>query len=317
MRQLAFRTSTLAYTKGRLLIKRIQASLFWKGLAATVSILLMTTCTPEKGVDPTFTVETVPQRVPVFPGLIDEASGIADSQTMDGYLWVEEDSGNPSQLNLLSHGGKLIGRVPIPGVMNRDWEDMAIGPGPQSGVSYLYVADIGDNAGGNAENYIYRLAEPTSLTAMVSSVDRIAFRYADGPHDAETLLFDPLTRDLWIVTKAADKARLYQLPYPQNTASVSIATFGGEVPLNLVTSGNISPDGTNIVLKTYVGISYWRRSTKESLDAVLTTRQPRSLPYLIEPQGEAIGFDKAGNGFFTLSERGNAASVTLNYYKRL
>ncbi|WP_077923942.1 PE-PGRS family protein [Spirosoma sp. 209] len=317
MRQLSFRTSTLAYTKGRLLIKRIQASLFWKGLAATVAILLMTTCTPEKGLDPTFTVETVPQRVPIEPGLIDEASGIADSQTMNGYLWVEEDSGNPSQLNLLSHAGKLIGRIHIPGVMNRDWEDLAIGPGPQSGVSYLYVADIGDNAGGNAENYIYRLAEPTSLTAMVSSVDRIAFRYADGPHDAETLLLDPLTRDLWIVTKAADKARLYQLAYPQTTASVSTATFRGEVPLSLVTSGSISPDGTDIVLKTYVGIAYWRRTTKEGLDAVLTTQQPRSLPYLIEPQGEAIGFDKAGNGFFTLSERGNAASVTLNYYKRL
>ncbi|MBR8838086.1 MAG: hypothetical protein DSM106950_29825 [Stigonema ocellatum SAG 48.90 = DSM 106950] len=280
-------------------------------------ILLVATCAPEKGLDPTFTVETVPQRVPVEPGLIDEASGIADSQAMDGYLWVEEDSGNPSQLNLLSHAGKLIGRLPVPGVMNRDWEDMAIGPGPQSGVSYLYVADIGDNAGGNAENYIYRLAEPTSLTAMVSSVDRIAFRYADGPHDAETLLLDPLTRDLWIVTKAADKARLYQLAYPQNTASVSTATFRGEVPLSLVTSGSISPDGTNIVLKTYVGIAYWRRSTKEGLYAILTTQQPRSLPYLIEPQGEAIGFDKAGNGFFTLSERGNAASVTLNYYKRL
>jgi len=317
MTQLPFLASTLAYAKGRLLIKRIQASRFWKGLAAMLSILLVATCAPEKGLDPTFTVETIPQRVAVEPGQIDEASGIADSQTMDGYLWVEEDSGNPSQLNLLSHAGKLIGRVPVPGVMNRDWEDMAIGPGPQSGVSYLYIADIGDNAGSNTESYIYRLAEPTSLTTMVSSVDRIAFRYADGPHDAETLLLDPLTRDLWIVTKAADKARLYQLAYPQTTASVSTATFRGEVPLGLVTSGTISPDGTNIVLKTYVGISYWRRSTKEGLDAVLTTQQPRSLPYLIEPQGEATGFDKAGNGFFTLSERGNAASVTLNYYKRL
>lgn len=317
MRQLAFRTSTLAYTKRRLLVKYLLAPHSWKGLAAMLLILLVATCAPEKGLDPTFTVETVPQRVPVLPGLIDEASGIADSQAMDGYLWVEEDSGNPSQLNLLSHAGKLIGRLPVPGVMNRDWEDMAIGPGPQSGVSYLYVADIGDNAGGNAENYIYRLAEPTSLTAMVSSVDRIAFRYADGPHDAETLLLDPLTRDLWIVTKAADKARLYQLAYPQNTAVVSTATFRGEVPLSLVTSGSISPDGTNIVLKTYVGIAYWRRAYNEGLDAVLTTRQPRSLSYLIEPQGEAIGFDKGGNGFFTLSERGNAASVTLNYYKRL
>ncbi|ADB42707.1 hypothetical protein [Spirosoma linguale] len=317
MIKLRFRTSALAYSGGRLVGRLSLAPCFRKALAASLSILLVVTCTPKKGLDPSFTVETVPQRVPVEAGLVDEASGIADSRTMAGYLWVEEDSGNPPQLTLLSHAGKLIGRLPVPGVVNRDWEDLAIGPGPQSGISYLYVADIGDNAGGNSENYIYRLAEPTSLTAMISSVDRIAFRYADGPRDAETLLLDPLTRDLWIVTKESPKARLYQLPYPQNTATVSTATFRGEIPLSLVTSGSISPDGADILLKTYVGIAYWRRPANEGLEAVLTSQQPRSLSYLIEPQGEAIGFDKAGNGYFTLSERGSAASVTLNYYKRL
>lgn len=256
-----------------------------------------------------------PEKVPVLPGLIDEASGLADSRTIDGHLWVNEDSGTPAQLNLLSHGGKLAGRLPLPGITNRDWEDMTAGSGPQPGVTYLYLADIGDNLAQNTQNVIYRLAEPKSLTESVGTIDRIAFRYADGPRDAETLLLDPLTRDLWIVSKGEANGRLYHLPYPQSTTAMNTAAFRGELPLNLVTSGSISPDGQEILLKTYTGVYYWPRFTGQTVADALIGKKSYSLAYQLEPQGEGICFDKAGNGFFTLSERGNATSVTLNYYK--
>lgn len=250
-----------------------------------------------------------------MPGLIDEASGLADSRSMDGYVWVNEDSGTPAQLNLLSHAGKLAGRLPLPGITNRDWEDMAAGPGPQPGTTYLYLADIGDNLSQNGQNSIYRLAEPKSLTEAVGVIDRIAFQYDDGPRDAETLLLDPLTRDLWIVSKGEAKVRLYHLPYPQSTTAVNTAIFRGELPLTLVTSGTISADGREILLKTYLGVYYWPRSHSETVAETLINELGYPLTYRIEPQGEAIGFDKGGNGFFTLSERGSAAAVTLNYYK--
>lgn len=277
---------------------------------------LLAGCGSTNPVDPDFTVNIPPEEVAIQAGLLDEASGIADSRTMKGNLWVEEDSGNPAQINLLSYQGKLVARLPLPGVQNRDWEDLAIGPGPQPGLSYLYLADIGDNAKTNAVNYIYRFEEPKTATEAIKQVDQIAFIYPDGPRDAETILLDPLTRDVWIVTKAEAKVRLYQLPYPQNTTQPTTASFQGELPLSLVTSGNISPDGTHILLKTYVGIFYWQRTGTASLAATLLNQSPRSLPYLIEPQGEAVAFDQTGTGFFTLSERGNASSVTLNYYKR-
>lgn len=257
----------------------------------------------------------VPSRAPITPGLIDEASGLADSRSMDGHVWVNEDSGTPAQLNLLSHGGKLAGRLALPGITNRDWEDMAAGPGPQPGVTYLYLADIGDNLARNDQNVIYRLVEPKSLTETVGSIDRIAFQYGDGPRDAETLLLDPLTRDLWIVSKENSTTRLYQLPYPQSMVTVNTAVFRGELPLTLVTSGSISTDGKEILLKTYLGVYYWPRFTGQTVVEALVGKQSYSLTYQLEPQGEGICFDKAGNGFFTLSERGNAASVTLNYYK--
>lgn len=281
-----------------------------------VVLIAASGCTPTDSPGPvTIDFAAIPLRVPVEPGLIDEASGLADSRTIDGHLWVNEDSGTPAQLNLLTSEGKLAARFPLPGIINRDWEDMAVGPGPQAGLSYVYVADIGDNLGRNDLNYIYRLAEPKQVNEPVGPIDRIAFRYADGPRDAEAILLDPLTRDLWIVTKESPVGRLYQLPYPQSTSTVSTATFKGEVPLSLVTSGSISPDGREILLKTYLGIYYWPRFVGETVGSALVGKVSYSLTYQIEPQGEAIAFDKAGNGFYTLSERANALSVTLNYYK--
>ncbi|XAZ82146.1 PE-PGRS family protein (plasmid) [Fibrella sp. ES10-3-2-2] len=272
-------------------------------------------CSEKNPTVPSINFGSIPSRAAITPGLIDEASGLADSRTIDGHVWVNEDSGTPAQLNLLSHEGKLAGRLPLPGITNRDWEDMAAGPGPQSGVSYLYLADIGDNLAQNGQNYIYRLAEPKSLTESVGTIDRLAFRYADGPRDAETLLLDPLTRDLWIISKGEANVRLYHLPYPQSTTAVNTAAFRGELPLTLVTSGSISPDGQEILLKTYLGVYYWPRPTGQTVTEALVGKNPYSLTYQFEPQGEGICFDKADNGFFTLSERGNAASVTLNYYK--
>ena len=259
---------------------------------------------------------TSPQRKPVPPGLIDEASGLVDSRSMRGHLWVEEDGGTLTQLSLLAYDGSLTGRYALPGTTNRDWEDLTIGPGPQPNTTYLYLADMGDNNAVNDANTIYRFAEPGSFTEPVRDMARIQFRYPDGPRDAETLLLDPLTRDLWIVTKRETKVLLYRLAYPQSTSNVSMAERIGELPLSLVTGGCLSADGGEIILKTYAGLYYWTRQAGESVGQALLRAEPRQLGYQIEPQGEAVCFDKEGKGFFTLSERASAASVTLNYYGR-
>lgn len=275
---------------------------------------LLTGCKPAT-TDPV-RFATTPQRVNITPGFIDEASGLVDSRSMRDHLWVEEDGGTPTQISLISYDGSLTGRYALPGTINRDWEDLTIGPGPQPNMTYLYLADIGDNNATNDVNTIYRFAEPGSLTEPVRDLTQIQFRYPDGPRDAETLLLDPLTRDLWIVTKRETKVQLYRLAYPQSTSSISVAERIGELPLSLVTGGGLSADGSEIILKTYTGLFYWTRQPGESVGQTLLRAEPRQLGYLIEPQGEAVCFDNEGTGFFTLSERASASSVTLNYYGR-
>lgn len=281
-----------------------------------LGVTTLITCRPAAGTEPEGRFASIPEKRPVLPGLIDEASGLTASRTIDRHLWVNEDSGNPAQINLLSPEGALAGRLALPGVQNRDWEDIACGPGPQAGLSYLYLADIGDNGASNQTNFIYRLIEPKSLDGPAPVPETIAFRYADGARDAEALLVDPLTRDIWIISKEASAARLYQLVYPQSTTATNTAQFRGEIPLSYVTSASISPSGRHILVRTYLGIQYWQRAEGTGLGQTLVANPGRQLPHLLEPQGEAIGFDQAGTGFYTLSERAQATSVTLNYYSR-
>jgi hypothetical protein len=199
---------------------------------------------------------------------------------------------------------------------------MAAGPGPREGVSYLYVGDVGNNEANpnTTEHVIYRIPEPLSLESTLprERTEPIRYTYPDGPRDAETLLLDPLTKDLYIVSKELAGAVLYRLPFPQPTDGTLIqAQRIGDVPgVVLATGGDISADGREIMVKTYTAVYYWQRKAGERIEEVLLRTALKMLPYELEPQGEAICFDKDGSGYFTLSERRNAPSVTLNFYRR-
>lgn len=265
--------------------------------------------------------ESVPLRVPIQPGQVDEASGLADSRTLPGYLWTHEDAGSDNRLFLLNYEGTSIRGYVLPGSINRDWEDIAVGGGPQDGVSYLYLGDIGNNDAnpGTTSHFIYRVPELTTLDGSFAASDiaRITYRYPEGTPDAETLLLDPVTRDLFIISKELDKSQLYRLPYPQSTAGVITAELIGQVPaVLLATGGDISADGQEIVVRNYTNIFYWQRKPGETIGQTLMRQALKTLPYELEPQGEAVCFDRDMKGYFTLSERRTATSVTLNYYKR-
>ena len=196
-----------------------------------------------------------------------------------------------------------------------------MGGGPQDGVSYLYLGDIGNNDAnpGTTSHFIYRVPELTSLDGSFAASDiaRITYRYPQGTPDAETLLFDSVTKDLFVVSKELDKTLLYRLPYPQATEGVMTAELIGQIPgVLLTTGGDISADGQEILVRTYTNVYYWQRKSGETIGQALLREATKTLPYELEPQGEAVCFDRNMKGYFTLSERRTATSVTLNYYKR-
>ena len=259
--------------------------------------------------------EETPLAKPVIPGILDEASGIADSKLNPGYLWVQQDSGNPNDIALVSYNGTFLKKLNIKTGVNRDWEDMALANGPVAGNNYIYLADIGDNGLAFAEYYIYRFAEPGKTLDTVPECDKIIFKYADGPHDADAIMVDNTTKDIYIITKQDAYSAIYKLSFPQSTTTVNMAILSGTLSFNGVTSAAFSPDGKEVLIKTYNDIYYWKKG-EETLELALT-KTPVNIPHGFEPQGEAICFKNDNSGFFTLSERPSViAAVNLNFYKR-
>lgn len=253
---------------------------------------------------------------------LDEASGLVNSRSNPNYLWAHNDSGGEPVLFLIDHKGDEKGRFRLKDAENIDWEDMAIGLGPNNDQHYLYAADIGDNQARRSSLSIYRVPEP-DLSAIdqgleqedLMSVDKIDFVYEDGPRDAEVLLADPLTRNLYIVTKREEHVRLYRLAYPQETTRMDTAVWVSDLPFTYITAGDISLDGEEVLIKNYLNIYYWKKATNESLEDLLK-KQPKKLAYQPEPQGEAIAWKTDGTGFYTLSEKADSEYTILFEYRR-
>lgn len=260
---------------------------------------------------------------------IDEASGIAASAVNPGVLWTHNDSGGESRIFAIGTDGSLKGIFYLEGIENRDWEDIAVGPGPAENVSYIYLADIGDNEAKHENKFIYRIEEPTVTSdpeepVLIKNISAISFTYPDGERDAETIMIDPLTKDIFILGKRDTDSRLYKLPFPQSInenadcvlASLINFPFDPEdqTPNNYLTGGDISADGSEIIVKSYSNVFYWKRNDGETVEETMSAT-PENIYYVKEPQGEAICWENEGvNGYYTLSEELTIGEFTFSAY---
>ena len=282
--------------------------IFFVPFAILFSMVILFACQKGKASTTPSYFDSIPIVRTVVP-IINEGSGIADSKANPGFLWIEEDSGNPPQLYLISHDGSVTKKIYIKGAVNRDWEDMALVS------NELYIADIGDNAQTSIDYFFYKFTEPTASADTVTDFTAIRFRYPDGSHDAEAFLVDPSTKDIYIITKRDSPSRIYKLAFPYNLVSFNSVEFVGVLRYQGVVSAALSPDQKEIIVKTYTNLYYYQRQTGESL-AEAIQKNFTILPYKIEPQGEAVTFANNNSGFYTLSEKALRESVNLYFYQR-
>lgn len=254
-----------------------------------------------------------------------EVSGIAASGINPKIFYVHNDSGDSNRFFVINADGALRNTIVYDIDSNKprrvyDCEDIAVGAGPKKGKSYIYIADIGDNAFARPAVIIYRIEEQAALingTNKTAKAYPIYLKYPDGPKDAETLMIDPLEKLFYIVTKRGDAVGVYTAPLKARVADTTVLTkrstltFSGIKPLKWITGGDISKDGKHIILKSYQEVYYWERKNNESVWQSMQ-RKPVNPNYKEEKLGEAIGFAPDGNGYYTTSE---GVFAPIYYYK--
>ena len=249
---------------------------------------------------------------------LEEASGLAASIANPGYLWTHNDSGNPSEIFLINEKAEIVMVCKLKKELNRDWEDIVVGAGPIKGAHYIYIGDIGDNNAQYKYKYLYRFEEPVlgpKKEIEIADVETLVVELPDGKRDMESIAIDHTTGDFYFISKRENHVNIYHEPYPLVPADTIVPALIGTLPYHLVVAADFSLDGSELLVKTYEEVMYWKRGEGQTLAAVLLL-PPTKLTYRKEPQGEAITWALDGSGFYTLSESTKHERAHLYFYKR-
>jgi len=271
-----------------------------------------------------------------------EASGIVASIQNPGMWWIINDSGYDPIIYLVDSTGIATTHYRLDGVNNRDWEDLSIRLHPITGKPELLIAEIGDNNSRYEIKHIYVVDEPSALESNLSTAPppittRVySFVYPDGMRDAETLMVDPSDHSWYVISKREEEVRLYQFNpgYIQrmdqdysdgnyvtsSSVHVPIDTliFHLTLPFSGAVAGDISYDGAEVLVKSYIQVFYWRRDDLTMSLSDLLAQPGVPQPYQPEVQGESIAFERKQNaGYITVSEKSHASDQPFLFYPRL
>jgi hypothetical protein len=230
---------------------------------------------------------------------ITESSGLAASLLHPGVLWTHNDSGNPPRIYAIDPNGSTTATLTLSAEPNVDWEAIAT-VRSRAGGAWIAVGDIGDN---NAQHSSIRIAlvrEPRQLrTGSVTPARVLRLRYPGGPRDAEALLADPRTGQLYVVSKTLFGSELFAVPkrvWPNQPAGSSrlsrltTMTKVASMSAGLITDGTFLPDG-RMLLRGYGKVFVMDRPEAVK-NGRIATLADATLP--AQDQGESIALADGG-----------------------
>ncbi|WP_405899183.1 esterase-like activity of phytase family protein [Streptomyces sp. NBC_00727] len=265
------------------------------GAAVLLALAAAPALAADDGADRGFTIED-PR--------ITESSGLAASRAHPGIYWTHNDSDDgPYVFAVDSRTGKTVARITMKGVgQPRDVEAISIGPDGD-----IYVGDIGDNLNGSWDHvWIYRFPEPKVLKDATVRATQFDVKYADGPRNAEALMVHPRTGRVYIASKNEDGGGLYEGPAKLTTGGDNVFRRVGEVPW--VTDGAFSPDGKELVLRSYFsarGYAFANGRLGKDYDV--------ESPLL--PQSESVTYTADGSALMYGSEGEQSSVVRVDLKK--
>jgi len=249
---------------------------------------------------------------------VTESSGLVASRTLPGAYWTHNDSGDGPFIYAFNTRGESLATYRVTGANARDWEDISIGPGPQPNRTYLYIGDIGDNGEKRPDIVVYRVAEPDLKTANKASTkarplttepaEAIRLKYPDGNHDAEALLVQPTTGNIYIMTKVAFRnPTVYEAAAPFTSGKTITMKRIGEVHIpslfgGAITGGSVSPDGRRVALCDYFqGYELVLPASSRNFDDIWKEKMT-GFDLGKREQGESIAYRLDGNALLATSE---------------
>jgi hypothetical protein len=237
-----------------------------------------------------------------------EISGIVASVRNAGSYWMHNDSGDSARAFAVTDKGVLQTILSFDTVKPTDIEDVTIEE-ESADKSYLYFADIGDNNVARKELTIHRVLEPKldGTATLTTTSEKMRFVYPDGAHNAETIMFDSVSKELLVATKKvggpSEVHRVGKFVADSKVTTEKLA----EVAVDFATGGDISRDGRFMVIRNPSAVAMlWSRGTGESWKDALA-RKPCKLPIAKEAQGEAFAFLPEGKAYVTISEGASPA----------
>ena len=171
-----------------------------------------------------------------------ESSGLV---ALDDLVVTVNDSGDSGRVFAVGPEGRTVG---VTTFAESPTDVEALAPvGPQS-PDEVWVGDIGDNAAARVSVSVTRV--PVTRGDRSGAYPTFELVYADGARDAETLLVDPTTGRLHVVSKGIFGGTLYSAPQRLFPDRPNVLRPVADA-LPVATDGAFWPDGRHLVVRGY------------------------------------------------------------------
>jgi hypothetical protein len=292
-----------------------------------IALLLLSACDSQTENQSTETVSlpvSLEQTGWLASNKLNEASGLQASYSRKGDFFVHNDEGKPV-IYVVDESGADLGLVTIVPAKNKDWEDIT--SVPVDGGRWIVAGDIGDNWSRRKSIKLYFVEEPEP-----GKDDRYAGRqelkhhlnltYPDGPRDCESMSYDPVGKQILLLSKRDKPPRLYainletaltqqfaELEFLGTTSALRPPTprdllhWGGRTDwISQPTGFDISADGNEAVVITYRSLYRFRRQENEDWLTAMQ-RKPDEVVGPPAVQNEAIAYSIDGKSIYVTTEK--------------
>ena len=255
---------------------------------------------------------------------LNETSGMQASYSRDGDFFVHNDEGKPV-IYAVDGTGADLGLVTIVPAKNKDWEDIT--SVPVDGGRWIVAGDIGDNWSKRKSIKLYFIEEPQTgkddrYAGRQELKHRLHLTYPDGPRDCESMAYDPVGKQILLLSKRDKPPRLYavdlETALTQQTAELEFLgttsplrsptprdhlRWGGRTDwISQPTGFDISADGNEAAIITYRSLYRYRRQENEDWLTAMQ-RKPEEVVGPPAVQNEAIAYSVDGKTIYVTTEK--------------